>query len=72
MAKEELLQLEGVVIETLPNTTFKVRLEGQDRTILAYLGGKMRQFDIHVSIGDKVKLEVSPYDLSKGRIVFRQ
>ena len=60
----------GTVIEALPDTTFKVRLE-DGREILAYLSGKMRMNYIRVSPGDKVTVEMTPYDLSKGRIVFR-
>ncbi len=67
---EEKLILEGTVIETLPNTTFKVRLDN-GHEILAYLSGKMRKHYIRVLLGDRVSVEVSPYDLSRGRIVYR-
>ncbi len=71
MAKtEEKLILEGTVIETLPNTTFKVRLDN-GHEILAYLSGKMRKHYIRVLLGDRVSVEVSPYDLTRGRIVYR-
>lgn len=72
MSKESVLKLEGVVIEVLPNTKFKVKLVESEHIVLAYLGGKMRQFDINIQAGDKVDLECSPYDLSKGRIVYRK
>mgnify|MGYP003346180010 FL=1 len=71
MAKEELLKLQGVVQEVLPNAMFRVELENK-MLVLAYLGGKLRKFDINISIGDTVDLECSPYDLTKGRIVFRR
>ncbi|GMV80520.1 MAG: translation initiation factor IF-1 [Planctomycetota bacterium] len=71
MAKEETLQVQGTVSEALPNTQFRVKLDnGID--ILAYLSGKMRRFYIRVLPGDKVLVEMSPYDLTKGRIVFRE
>ena len=70
MAKEDNIELEGLVIETLPNTTFKVKLEN-DHIITAHISGKMRKNYIRILTGDKVKLEMSPYDLSKGRITFR-
>lgn len=70
MAKEEAIELEGVVTEVLPNATFRVRLDnGHD--VLATLAGRMRRFRIRVLAGDRVTLEVSPYDLSRGRITFR-
>ena len=61
---------EGVVIETLPGATFKVRLD-EDKEILAHLSGRMRLHHIRVLIGDRVKVEMSPYDKTKGRIVYR-
>lgn len=70
MAKEEQLELEGVVIDTLPNTMFRVKLEN-DHEIIAHISGKMRKHYIRILTGDKVKVEMSPYDLSKGRITFR-
>jgi translation initiation factor IF-1 len=71
MAKDDdKLVVEGVVVEALPGTQFKVRLEnGHD--ILAYLSGKMRKFYIRILLGDRVKVEMSPYDLTRGRITFR-
>ena len=70
MAKEDNIELEGLVIETLPNTTLKVKLEN-DHVITAHISGKMRKNYIRILTGDKVKVEMSPYDLSKGRITFR-
>ena len=67
---EDNLEFEGEVIETLPNTTFKVRLEN-DHIIEAHISGKMRKHYIRILTGDKVKVEMTPYDLSKGRITFR-
>ena len=70
MAKEDNIELEGLVVETLPNTTFKVKLEN-DHVITAHISGKMRKNYIRILTGDKVKVEMSPYDLAKGRITFR-
>ena len=70
MAKEEPIQLEGQVTEVLPNATFRVLLTN-GHTVLATLGGNMRRFRIRVLQGDRVTIEVSPYDLSRGRIIFR-
>lgn len=70
MAKEETLQMEGEVLEMLPNATFKVRLEN-GHEVLGTISGKMRMNYIRISPGDKVIVEMTPYDLSKGRIVFR-
>ena len=70
MAKEDNIELEGLVVETLPNTTFKVKLEN-DHIITAHISGKMRKNYIRILTGDKVKVEMSPYDLTKGRITFR-
>ena len=70
MAKEEPLQVEGKVIESLPNATFRVELENGHK-ILAYISGKMRMHFIRILPGDKVTLEMSPYDLTKGRITYR-
>lgn len=72
MAKEDdKLVVEGTVIEALPGTQFKVRLEN-GHEVLAYLSGKMRKFYIRILLGDRVKVEMSPYDLTRGRITFRQ
>ncbi len=70
MAKEDLIEMQGVVMEVLPDTRFRVTLEN-GHTLVAYSGGKMRKNHIRVLAGDKVSLEMSPYDLSKGRITFR-
>ncbi len=70
MAKDDSLQIEGVVLEALPNTTFLVELENGHK-ILAYLSGKMRKFYIRILPGDRVTVELSPYDIEKGRIVYR-
>jgi len=70
MAKEELIETEGVVVEALPNAMFRVKLEN-DHIVLAHVSGKMRMNFIRILPGDKVKLELSPYDLSRGRITFR-
>ena len=71
MAKEENIRLNGSVIDVLPATTFKVELENGVQ-ILAYLSGKMRQNDIKIYLGDDVEVEFTPYDLNRGRIVYRQ
>jgi translation initiation factor IF-1 len=68
--REEAVELEGVVSDLLPNTTFRVALDN-GHSVLATLAGKMRQFRIRVLVGDRVKVEVSPYDLTRGRITFR-
>ena len=71
MAKEEAIEVEGVVKEALPNTTFRVELQN-GHVILAHLSGKMRKHYIRIVPGDSVKVALSPYDLNKGRIIFRQ
>ncbi len=71
MAKEDLLEFKGVVTEILPNAMFRVKLEN-DHEILAHAAGKMRKFRIRVLLGDSVTVEMTPYDLSKGRITFRE
>ncbi len=70
MAKEELIETEGKIIEALPNAMFRVQLENE-HIVLAHVSGKMRMNFIRIIPGDKVKLELSPYDLSRGRITFR-
>jgi len=70
MAKEELLEMNGSVTEVLPDSRFRVDLENGHQ-LIAYTSGKMRQHHIRILAGDKVTLELSPYDLSKGRITFR-
>lgn len=71
MAKEELLTLDGEIEEVLPDGRFAVRLEN-DHRIIAYTAGKMRKFRIRSVVGDKVIVEMTPYDLEKGRIIFRE
>ena len=70
MAKEDVIELEGTVLEALPNAMFKVELEN-GHTILAHISGKMRKFYIRILPGDRVKVELSPYDLTRGRITYR-
>ena len=70
MAKEDVIEVEGIVVETLPNTIFKVELENGHQ-ILAHISGKLRMNYIKILEGDKVKVELSPYDLSRGRITWR-
>ena len=70
MAKEDVIEMEGVVNEVLPDTRFRVTLDN-GHTLIAYLAGKMRKHRIRILAGDKVSLELTPYDLSKGRITFR-
>jgi translation initiation factor IF-1 len=73
MAKNsDLLEMEGEIVDVMPNQMFKVKLADNGHTVVCYTGGKMRQFKIRLVAGDKVKVEISPYDLSKGRIVFRK
>ena len=70
MAKEDVIQVEGTVIEPLPNAMFKVELENGHK-VLAHISGKMRKHFIRILPGDKVSVELSPYDLSRGRITYR-
>ncbi|MCB1646838.1 MAG: translation initiation factor IF-1 [Pseudomonadales bacterium] len=71
MAKEDQIQMTGTVIDTLPNTMFKVELEN-GHEIIAHISGKMRKNYIKILTGDTVKVELTPYDLTKGRITFRE
>jgi len=72
MAKEEgKVSVEGVIVEALPGTQFRVRLDN-GHEVLAYLSGRMRKYYIRILLGDHVRVEMSPYDLSRGRIVYRQ
>ena len=71
MAKEELIDMNGVVAEVLPDSRFRVTLDNGHQ-VVAYTSGKMRRHHIRILTGDKVSLELSPYDISKGRITFRQ
>ena len=70
MAEKENIEVEGIVVEPLPNATFRVELENGHR-ILAHISGKMRMNFIRILPGDKVTIEMSPYDLTKGRIIYR-
>ena len=70
MAKEDTIEVQGTIVETLPNAMFRVELEN-NQIILAYVSGKMRMHFIKILPGDKVLIELSPYDLSKGRITYR-
>jgi translation initiation factor IF-1 len=70
MAKQEAIELEGLVTEVLPDQNFRVRLQN-DHVVLAYAAGKMSKFRIRVLVGDRVTLELSPYDMTRGRITYR-
>lgn len=70
MGKEEKIEVEGTIIEALPGTQFRVELKN-GHEVLAYLSGKMRRYYIRILLGDRVKLEMSPYDLTRGRITYR-
>jgi len=70
MAKEETIQMQGEIVETLPNATFRVKLEN-GHIVLCHISGKMRMHYIRILPGDKVTVELTPYDLTRGRIVFR-
>ncbi|HPA71901.1 MAG TPA: translation initiation factor IF-1 [Spirochaetota bacterium] len=70
MAKEEPIEVEGVVVEPLPNAMFRVKLDN-DHLVLAHISGKMRMHYIRILPGDRVTVELSPYDLSRGRIIYR-
>ncbi len=70
MAKEEAIEMEGVVIESLPNTNFKVKLDN-GHVVNAHISGRMRKHYIRILLGDRVTVQLTPYDLTKGRIVFR-
>lgn len=72
MAKEDLITADGKIVEVLPGATFKVQLDGTEHTIMAYITGKMLKKRIRVLLGDTVTVELSPYDMTKGRIVYRQ
>jgi len=69
--KDNVIVVEGEVVENLPNTLFKVKLLNSDKVILCYLSGKMRKNYIKILPGDKVKVEITPYDLNRGRIIYR-
>jgi translation initiation factor IF-1 len=71
MAKEDVIEMDGTVVNTLPNTMFRVELEN-GHVVTAHISGKMRKHYIRILTGDKVKVEMTPYDLTKGRITFRE
>lgn len=71
MSKEEALEFEGTIVDVMPNQTFKVQLNN-DHIVTCYTGGKMRQFRIRLVLGDTVIVEMTPYDLTKGRIIYRK
>lgn len=72
MAKEDVIKMDGVIQEVLPNTMYRVKIEQFDKPVLASLNGRMRQNNIKVLLGDMVELEFSPYDLTRGRITRRR
>ena len=72
MAKQPSIEKDGVIIEALSNAMFRVRLENSDHVVTAHISGKMRMHYIKILPGDKVKVQISPYDLSKGRIIYRE
>lgn len=67
----ELIELTGVVDEVLPNSTFRIKVDNVGQMVLCYMGGRLKKNKIKVILGDKVKIEISPYDLTKGRITYR-
>ena len=71
MPKEEAIEFEGVVEEILPGGQFRVKLDGGDNSILVYTAGKMRKNRIRTAVGDRVTVEMTPYDLTRGRLIFR-
>jgi len=71
MSKEDVIEMEGTIVDTLPNTMFRVELEN-GHVVTAHISGKMRKYYIRILTGDKVKVELTPYDLTKGRIVYRE
>lgn len=70
-SKDDIIETEGTVLEVLPNSTFKVKLDEVENIILCYTGGKLKQNKIKIILGDRVRVELSVYDLTKGRITFR-
>ena len=70
MAKEEIFTLTGTIVECMPNATFRVKLEN-NMSIIGLISGKIRKFNINILLGDRVDVEISPYDITKGRIVYR-
>ena len=72
MTKEATLELEGKVLEVLPNTMFRIQIDGVERPVIGYISGRMRKHDIKILLGDRVLIEFSPYDLTRGRITRRR
>jgi translation initiation factor IF-1 len=72
MAKEETIQMEGKVVDVLPNTMFRIELPNISAPVIGYISGRMRKHDIKILLGDQVLIEFSPYDLTRGRIVRRR
>ena len=71
MAKDDLIPAEGVIVDKQPNAFFKVQLDGSEHVVLAQISGKMRKNRIRILVGDRVSVEMSPYDLTRGRITYR-
>lgn len=71
MAKDDIIELTGQVEEVLPGNMFRVKVDNMASVLLCYMGGKLKQHKIRIILGDKVKVEVSPYDLTKGRVTYR-
>lgn len=71
MSKDDVFEMEGTVVEVLPNTVFKVKLSANGQVIVAHVSGKIRMHTIRILPGDKVTVEISPYDLTRGRITYR-
>ena len=71
MSKEDMIEMTGKVNDVLPGNMFKIQVDNTEHVLICYLGGKLKQHKIRVIQGDKVKIEVSPYDLNKGRVVYR-
>jgi translation initiation factor IF-1 len=72
MSKEESIELEGKVLEVLPNTMFRIKLDGIEKSVIGYISGRMRKHGIKILLGDRVLIEFSPYDLARGRITRRR
>jgi translation initiation factor IF-1 len=72
MPKEDSIELEGKVLEVLPNTMFRIKLDGIEKSVIGYISGRMRKHDIKILLGDRVLIEFSPYDLTRGRITRRR
>jgi translation initiation factor IF-1 len=71
MAKDDIIELNGTVEEVLPGSMFRVKIDNMEKVIVCYTGGKLKQHKIKIILGDRVKIEVSPYDLNKGRVTYR-